>query len=396
LTLPVARLAKGRDGPFRAGHPWVFSGALAGVSPPPTDAAEVRVVDPGGGFVARGLFNGRSQIRVRLYRWDDAPLDEAFFAERIREAIGLRLHTLGLGDPVGACRLVFSEGDGLSGLTVDRYGPYLSVQLTSLALAARREAILDALIAETSAAGVVLRTEKGVLEEEGLELSDGLERGSIPETPFEIAEGDLRFLVDLRTGQKTGFYLDQRHNRRRAASYADGRTVADVCCYTGGFGVTLARAGADAVVGVDVSRTALRLASSNAKLNGLSPAMRFERSDAFAWLEAQAQVGRRFGMIVLDPPRLARTRRGVPQALRAYERLNGLALSCLEPGGILVTCSCSGRVGAEDFQAAVARGALRAGRRVRVLERLGQAADHPVSTTCPETAYLKCLICHTA
>lgn len=396
MTLPVARLARGRDGPFRAGHPWVFSGALAAVSPLPQDAAEVRVVDAEGAFVARGLYNGRSQIRVRLYRWEDAPVDSAFLAGRIREAIGLRRHALGVDDPAGACRLVFSEGDGLSGLTVDRYGSYLSVQLTGLALAARREAILDVLMDETSAKGVVLRTEKGVLQEEGLELSDGPVRGSIPEAPFDIAEGELRFAVDLRAGQKTGFYLDQRQNRRRAARYAYGRTVADVCCYTGGFGVAMARAGAQAVVGVDVSRAALELASSNAALNGVSRVSRFERSDAFAWLEAEALAGRRYGMIVLDPPRLARTRRGVPQALRAYERLNGLALSCLDAGGILVTCSCSGRVGGEDFRAAVARGALRAGRRVRILERLGQAADHPVSTACPETAYLKCLICHVA
>jgi 23S rRNA (cytosine1962-C5)-methyltransferase len=394
VTLPIARLAAGRDGPFRAGHPWVFSGALVGVSPSPADAAEVRVVDAGGAFIARGLYNRRSQIRVRLYRWEDAPLDAAFLATRIREAIGLRRGTLGLDAPEGACRLVFSEGDGLSGLTVDRYGPYLSLQLTSLALAARLEEILDVLVGETSAEGVVLRTERGILAEEGLELTDGPVRGSIPEVPFEILERDLRFTVDLRAGQKTGFYLDQRYNRHRAARFADGRTVADVCCYTGGFGVTMARAGASAVVGVDVSRRALELASSNAELNGVSESMRFERSDAFIWLEAEALAGRRYGMIVLDPPRLARTRKGVPQALQGYERLNGLALSCLEPGGILVTCSCSGRVGTEDFQGAVARGALRAGRRVRILERLGQSADHPVSTACPETAYLKCLICH--
>jgi len=393
---PIARLAGGRDGPFRAGHPWLFSGALTGVTPTPGDGDEVRVVDAAGAFVARGLYNGRSQIRVRLYRWDDAPLDADFFAARVREAIDLRRHGLGLDDPGGACRLVFSEGDGLSGLTVDRYGPFLAVQLTSAALATRKEALLDVLESETSAKGVLLRTEKGVLEQEGLELTDGLVRGSMPEGPFQIEEGNLRFAVDLRTGQKTGFYLDQRRNRSRAAAYADGRTVADVCCYSGGFGVAVARAGARSVIGVDVSARALELARANAELNGVSPTMRFERSDAFGWLEAEARAGRRYGMIVLDPPRLARTRRGVPQALRAYERLNALALSCLEPAGILVTCSCSGRVAPEDFQDAVARAAARAGRRVRVLERAGQAADHPVSTACPESAYLKCLICHAA
>jgi 23S rRNA (cytosine1962-C5)-methyltransferase len=306
--------------------------------------------------------------------------------------VRLRTDLLGLGDPAGACRIIFSEGDGLSGLTVDRYGPHLAVQFTSLALARRQEVILDALEEIVSPFGMMLRTEKGILKEEGLELRDGPLRGELPGGPFQIVEGGLRFSVDLRTGHKTGFYLDQRENRRRALAYAGGRTVADVCCYTGGFSVPLATTATE-VVGVDTSEPALSLARENAELNGVGDRTRFVHADAFRWLEGEMEAGRRYGMIVLDPPRFARTRKGVSQALRAYERLNRLALSCLLPEGVLVTCSCSGRVAPEDFTSAVGRAAAATGRQVQIIERLGQAADHPVAATCPESAYLKCLIC---
>ncbi|HSW30710.1 MAG TPA: class I SAM-dependent rRNA methyltransferase [Longimicrobiales bacterium] len=393
---PRVTLAPRRQAPFLGGHPWVFSGAVASVAGEPADGDEVDVVASDGTFVARGLYNGRSQIRVRLYRREPAPLDAAFLSQRIREAVRLRERVLGLDDPAGACRLVFSEGDGLSGLTVDRYGPYLSVQFTSLALATRREALLDALEEAVTPRGMVLRTEKGILEEEGLELRDGVLRGAVPEEPFEIRDGGLRFAVDLRTGQKTGFYLDQRENRARAASYARGRAAADVCCYTGGFTVALAAAGAASVTGVDASAPALALAASNAERNGVGALTRFQRGDAFRWLQGEAEAGRTYDMIVLDPPRFARTRTGVRQAVQAYERLNRLAISRLRPDGILVTCSCSGRVTLDEFTGAVARGAAAERRTVQILEARGQAPDHPVAASCPESAYLKCLICRVA
>ncbi len=396
MSLPRVTLAPRREGPFLAGHPWVFSGAVSTVAGDPADGDEVEVVTADGRFVARGLYNGRSQIRVRLYRWEPESLDEAYFARRIQEAVRLREGVLGLGDREGACRLVFSEGDGLSGLTVDRYGPYLAVQLTSLALAARREILLDALDAAVSPRGVVLRTEKGILEEEGLELRDGPLRGSVPDEPLEIRDGGLRFAVDLRTGQKTGFYLDQRENRARAALYAPGREAADVCCYTGGFSVALAAGGAASVTGVDTSAPALALASANAERNGVASRTRFQRGDAFRWLEGEAAEGRTYDMLVLDPPRFARTRKGVRQALEAYERLNRLAISRLRPDGILVTCSCSGRVTPDEFTGAVARAAAAERRALQVLEARSQAPDHPVAAACPESAYLKCLICRVA
>ena len=393
-------LARGRDGPARGRHPWVFSGAISKVDGAPEPGDEVEVVDAEGDAIGRGLFNPNSQIRVRLYRWDQRDgLDEGFWGARVRAAVAHR-RALGLLDPDGACRLVFSEGDGLSGLTVDRYGSVLAVQFTALALWSRREVLLEALtdaLHEFPISGAVLRTEKGILEEEGLEVRDGVLFGDVPDGPITVDEDGLRWLVDLRTGQKTGAYLDQRENRIAVSHFARDRDVADVCCYTGAFGLRMLAAGARSVAGVDVSAGALERARAHAGLNGRAAELEdgrwtLDKGDAFRWLEARRDEGRRFGMIVLDPPRFARSSRGVPQALRGYASLNELAISCLEPGGILVTCSCTGRVSRGRFLSVLSGVEARTGRRLRVLEQRGQPADHPVSPTCPETEYLKCVV----
>jgi len=390
---PQVRLTSRGEGAARSRHPWIFSGAVDEVTGTPAPGDEVDVRSRDGDLLGRGLFNPHSQIRVRLYTSQDEPLDSAFFDRRVRQAVALRHGPLDLGDPRGACRLVFSEGDGLSGLTVDRYADYLVVQLTGLGIAHRLDPILDALEESLAPRAIVLRTEKGMAEQEGLVLQDGVLRGDAPEEPIEIVEGPMRFLVDLRTGQKTGFYLDQRHNRRRAAAYASGRSVADVCSYSGGFSIAAAQAGAAAVTAVDVSAGALELARVNAELNGVGDRIETVRANAFDWMGDQAAAGRTFDLLVLDPPRFARTRRGIRSALQAYARLNLLAIDCLAPGGVLVTFSCSGRVTEPDFVGAVSRAAAESGRSVRILERLGQAPDHPVSTACPESTYLKGLVC---
>jgi 23S rRNA (cytosine1962-C5)-methyltransferase len=389
----AVRLTRKGETAARARHPWIFSGALARLDGEPEPGAEVDVLSASGDFLGRGLYNPHSQIRVRLYTAEDEPLDAEFFAARVRAAARLRRDVLGLDDPEGACRIVFSEGDGLSGLTVDRYGRFLAVVLTGLGMSQRLEGILDALEEELAPEAVVLRTEKGMADAEGLVLEDGPLRGSLPEAPIVVREGDLQFGVELRTGQKTGFYLDQRINRLRAASYAAGRSLADVCSYTGGFSVAALCAGAERSTAVDVSAPALELASANAERNGVGAGLETVRANAFEWLAAQADEGRRYDMIVLDPPRFARSRRGLPSALEGYRRLNALALACLAEGGVLVTFSCSGRVSEADFQTAVARAAAQAGRPLRILERLAQAPDHPVSAACPETAYLKGFVC---
>lgn len=374
---------------------------MARVEGTPDEGEPVDVLTSDGALVGRGLFNAESQIRVRLYSWgDDAePLDEAFWRARVDAAVGARA-AHGLLDPGGASRVVFSEADGLSGLTADRFGAWLAVQFTSRALWAHRDRLLEALDAALArhgvgVRGVVLRTEKGILEQEGLELRDGPLRGDEPTGPVAYEENGLTWSVDLRTGQKTGAYLDQRENRARVAPLARGLSVADVCCYTGGFALPMLRQGARSVVGVDVSAAALELAHENARRNGLADErLRFVKSDAFRWLEGERQAGRAYDMIVLDPPRFARSSRGVRQALGGYGRLNELAVHVLQPGGTLVTCSCTGRVSLADFVQVIAGVEERTGRRIRVTEVRGQPADHPVAPTCPETAYLKCLVCH--
>lgn len=398
--VPRVHLAPDRARPLVGRHPWVFSGAVARVEGRPDHGEPVDVVAADGSLVGRGLFNEASQIRVRLYSWgDDAErLEAAFWRTRIDAAVAAR-RARGLLAPGGACRVVFSESDGLSGLTADRFGAWLSVQFTSRALWAHREVLLDALDEAlgrhgVAPKGVVLRTEKGILEQEGLELSDGPLRGDVPHEPVTYQENGLSWSVDLRTGQKTGAYLDQRDNRARVAPLARERRVADVCCYTGGFTLPMLREGARSVVGVDVSAGALELAEANAERNGLAgPRLRFEKSDAFRWLEGEQRAGRAYDMIVLDPPRFARSTRGVRQALAGYGRLNELAVRVLGPGGTLVTCSCTGRVSLSDFVQVLAGVEERTGRRIRIDEVRGQPSDHPVSPTCPETAYLKCLVC---
>lgn len=361
----------------------------------PAAGDEVAVFSHEGTFIARGLFNPLSLIRVRLYRWEDQALDEAFWAEQIGSARQLRRDLLKLDKPGEGCRLVASEGDGLSGLTVDRYDRVLVVQLTSLALFERRELLLRLLTETTDIDSVVLRTEKGVATREGLDGKIPQEPvwGSWPEEPVTILEHGIRYEVDPRAGQKTGFFMDQRENRLAAARYAQGKRVLDLFCYTGGFGFNaLVHGGASQTVGVDSSARAIELARRNAVMNGLAHA-RFEEADVFEAAARLRSEGERYGMVVCDPPKFARKAGAVDEALRAYTGLNRAAVELLEPGGVLVSCSCSGHVSREVFAQMLAKVAADSGRPIQFLEMRGQAADHPVSASCLESEYLKCFVC---
>lgn len=393
LDLPRIVLRKRRAQPFFFRHPWVYSGAIGRVEGEPAIGAEVAVLSDRGDFIARGLFNPVSKIQVRLYSWDaEAPLDEAFWDERITSAVQLR-HALGLMDPEGGCRLIFSEGDGLSGLVVDRYRDWLLVQFTSHALASRRDLLLSLLQRHIQPAGIWLRTEKGMREAEGLEIHDGPLTTATPPRPMIVHEHGLSYAVDVVEGQKTGFFLDQRENRQAIAPFVPGRRVLDMFCYTGGFALNAARFGASEVLAIDGSDTALALARDNAVRNGVADRIRFEKADGFKRLEALRTAGEKFGMVILDPPKMARSGGAVPEALKGYHWLNALALQILEPNGILVTCSCTGHVTREEFEAMLAEAALTANRRVQILSVRGAAPDHPVSLHCLETAYLKCYVC---
>jgi 23S rRNA (cytosine1962-C5)-methyltransferase len=396
MTLPQVVLKPRRARPFYAQHPWVFAGAVDHVVGEPADGAEVDVVSHAAKFVARGLYNCRSKIRVRLYSWSvDAPLDEAFFRGRLERAIHLRRDVLRLMGPGQACRLVFSEADGLSGMSIDRYDRWLVLQFTSLGMAQRRDLIADLLQEILQPEGMYLRTERGIGQLEGLEIQDGLLRGAVPAEPVLIDDGGLRFHVHLTEGQKTGFYLDQRDNRRVVARLAPGRRMLDAFCYTGGFALHAAAAGATQVLGIDGSEPALALARANAQLNGQN-AVVFERADVFDKLAALTDAGERFGLIVLDPPKFARAGHAVEEAMRGYRRLQTLSLRLLEPDGILVVCCCSGLINLTMLHELLAQLAAETRRPIQVLESRGPAPDHPMAPTCPETHYLKCLICRVA
>lgn len=393
VPLPTVILKKRKALPFFSRHPWVFAGAIARVEGDPQPTDEVILRSHEGQFIARGLYNPESNIRVRLYSWDEnQPLDRAFWSARLDDAIALRRKLFGKS-AVG-CRLVFSESDGLSGLTIDRYGEFLLVQWTSRALAARHQVFYELLNEKLSPRGIWQRTEKGVGDAEGLEIADSLATGSEPPRPLFVEENGLQFGVDVVEGQKTGFYFDQRDNRAAVARYLKGASVLDMFCYTGGFSIAAAKLGdARRVRGVDSSESALDMARRNAELNGVSSQVSFEQGDAFRTLETLVAENARFDAVILDPPKMARSRGGLERAARGYFSLNRLALDLLEPNGLLITCSCSGLLSREDFEQILAKVALDANRSLQVLEVRGQAADHPVSVHCLETSYLKCFIC---
>lgn len=391
-------LKQRRAQPFFGRHPWVFDSAVDRIDGnrkelPAGTAVEVWSAE--GAFIAHGLWNAASNIRVRLYSWDrQRPVDESLLQERLSSAVSLRRSLFDLDSPVTACRLVFSEGDQLSGLTVDRYGNHLLVQFTSLALYEYRDVIVQWLQRELSPEGIWLRTEKGMREAEGLDASDGLVCGQAPPRPLFIEEHGVRFGVDVQEGQKTGYYLDQRNNRPAAARYMRDASVLDAFCFSGGFGITAAKlANAATVLGIDSSAPALTLARQNADLNEVGLRCTYQRGDVQRVLAELAEQQRTFDAVVLDPPRMARSRSGLARALKGYRRLNLAGLQVLKPGGILVTCSCSGLVSRSEFLNMLADVSRSSGRFLRILEQHGQPADHPVSAVCPETEYLKMVIC---
>ncbi len=377
--------------PFYGRHPWVLESAVERVVGNPADGDVVDLLNEKQKFVARGIFNSQSRIRVRLYTWDVGEgLTRDWLQKRLTQAVEHR-RQLGILEPSDGARVVFSESDQLSGLIVDRYGDFLSLQVNSLAMAQRLGDIVPILVELLRPRGIVIKQERGIGPLEGIKLDEGLHWGELPEGPIFITENNLKFGVDLREGQKTGYYLDQRDNRAAVARYAVGRRVLDICCYAGGFSINAAR-NATEVLGIDSSARAITLATENARLNNIDNA-RFEVGDAFGTLDRLTAEGQRFGMVILDPPKFAHKRDRVNDALMAYHRLNRAAVDLLEPGGILVTCSCSGHVQREDFLDMLAGVAQRTRRDVQILEQRGAAPDHPVSATCLETEYLKCFIC---
>jgi 23S rRNA (cytosine1962-C5)-methyltransferase len=392
--MPSLTLKPGREKSLLRRHPWIFSGAVARVDGDPEPGATVDLLAAYGQFLARAAYSPSSQIRARAWTFDPAEaVDAAFFRKRIAAAIAGRA-ALHLTPATDALRLIHAESDGLPGLIVDRYADVLVVQFLSAGVELWRETIADILLEETGLGCIYERSDADVRELEGLPARVGSLRGALPPIPFTILENDLKFIVNLETGHKTGFYLDQRENRLRVRGLSAGRDVLDCFCYTGGFTVNALAGEAKSVLSVDASAEALALCRQNVTINSLDVSRHsILEGDVFQLLRKFRDEARSFDLIVLDPPKFAPTAAQAEKAARGYKDINLLAFKLLRPGGLLVTCSCSGGVDAALFQKIVASAALDAGVDAQILAHLEQAPDHPVALHFPEGAYLKGLVC---
>ena len=369
----------------RAGHPWIYRSDVADVEGEAGDV--VRVTDRAGRFLGRAFYNPRSEIMLRVVTREDEEVDEPWFRARIERALTYRDS---LDIDADAYRLVHSEADGLPGLIVDRYGEYLVLQIGSAAIEKRLGWVLAALQDVLAPVGILLRGDAASRKREGLEVGIKVLSGEVPDLVV-AREGPVRYEARLRTGQKTGSFLDQRENHEAAARYAKGGgNVLDIFSYAGGFALHAARV-AERVEAVDSSGGALEAARRNAELNSLHN-ITFTRASAFELLRERSDRGELYDAVILDPPAFAKTRREVPKATRAYKEINLRAMKLLAPGGVLVTCSCSYHFTRELMQETLRAAAADAGRTMRLREWRGQSPDHPEVITIPETRYLKCAI----
>jgi 23S rRNA (cytosine1962-C5)-methyltransferase len=383
-SLPVVRLKIQR----RSSHPWVFQKMVERPTERIAPGSVVDVVDRDGQWVGRGFYNGHSRIALRiLTSRANQPVDSNFIAEGIRRAVSLRRETLMLDDVTDAYRLVHSEGDGLSGLVIDRFANALVVEYFAAGMFRLREAIHATLMQEFPDSSLYWFAEEHVQKQESFDCRS-------PGTPLPciIHEHGLRFRVAPGSKHKTGFFTDQRDNRRMLASFCAGKRVLDLCCNTGGFAVSaLASGQAAEVTGVDLDESALELARQNASLNQVR--IRFVQADLFAWLRDIQPSGQRFDVVVLDPAKQTRDRDEIDFALKRYYDMNKLALTVVAPGGIFLTCSCTGLVREGDFLESVRRAAWQARRELQVLHVGGAGADHPWMLHVPESRYLKAVFC---
>jgi len=384
-TLSHIFLKQNRDTPIRRGHPWIFSGAIERYEGDDQFVGVVDIYDIRKNWLGRGMHNPKSQLRVRLLTWKKEIIDQSFFATRLARAATFRSEQLhGVNN---AYRLVNGEGDFLPGLIIDRYADYCVCQFYTAGMDSFKDVIVTALSEVAPMTGIFERSEGRVREEEGLEASVGVLAGAAPPEELAIEENGRHFLVDVRRGQKTGFFLDQRDSRQLLSTMARGRSVLNCFAYTGGFSVYAYAGGAKEVVTFDSSMPALELAEKNLELNGYSDAPgEVIKGDAFAYLK---ETDSKFDMIVLDPPSLAHRRSDMDAATGGYQFLNLHALKHLNPRGILLTFSCSQHLPRELFQKVVFGAAVDAGRKVTIVKQLGHPIDHPVSLHHPEGEYLK-------
>ncbi len=387
------KLKPKKDKAIRHRHPWVFSGAIDTVFGLPENGETIQILDSNNQFLALGSFSPHSQIRSRVWSFRKEPIDQQFFCQRIQNSIQKRdKYRSECNDT--AWRLVHGESDLIPGLVVDQYNDILVVQFLSSGVEYHREEILAALKEVTRLDSIYERSDVDVRRLEGLQERSGLVCGNVPQE-LTITEGSHNFLVQVAAGQKTGFYLDQRVNRKIVAGFCKQKEVLNVFAYTGGFSVYAAATHKAAhVVSVDSSSCAIQVARRNFLLNGLDDlTAEWVVDDAFQYLRKLRNQQRRFDVIILDPPKFATTAKQVEKAARGYKDINMLAFQLLRPGGILATFSCSGGLSESLFQKIVADAALDGGVDALILERLQQGPDHPIGLNFPEGAYLKGLIC---
>ncbi|MCW8138422.1 MAG: class I SAM-dependent rRNA methyltransferase [Planctomycetota bacterium] len=383
-----------KPGRLRAGvrrHPWVYGNSIERVEGEYRDGDVVTVRAPDGRFVGHAFVNDRSRLRLRLVSFErDAAPEPALLRARVRDAVALRHDVLGLPARADAYRVVHSEGDGLPGLIVDRYGPALALSCSTLGLHQRLDVVLDALEESLAPACIVEQPlPEGLRAAEGLPEPRGVLRGALPADDPVVTVDGLAFTAPLRGGQKTGLFLDQRENARLVAAHAAGRRVLDACCYVGTFAVAAAKAGAAQVHAFDSSPEAVEQARANAARNGVADRVEVERGSLHKELRGRLDRGERYDLVVLDPPKFAAAARDVDRARKGYFDANQLALKLLAPGGLLFTFSCSHHVDEALFDEVLREASTRAEVDLRVIGRLGAGADHPTDLHCPEGRYLK-------
>jgi len=374
-------------------RPWIFSGAIQKADENIVSGSTVDLLSSDKKFIARASYSPTSQIRARVWTFDDEPIDKEFFRHKIRSSLAPR-QMLNIESQSNSYRLIYAESDGIPGLIVDKYNEVLVLQSLTAGSEYWKETFADILLEETGLSTIYERSDADVRELEGLTPKVGELRGTLSTTLITIQEFGLKFNVNFATGHKTGFYFDQRVNRLRVRELSKDKDVLDCFCYSGGFTINALAGGANSVVSVDSSADALEFCKENIVINDLPLDKHTSlEGDVFQLLRKFRDENRSFDMIILDPPKFAPTSAHAEKATRAYKDINLLAFKLLRPGGILVTFSCSGGVDAGLFQKIVAGAALDAGVEAQIVEHLSQGADHPVSLHFPEGAYLKGLVC---
>lgn len=385
-----AQLHPGKDKPVRMGHPWIFSGAIKSEPSNASPGDLIDVLDSQKNFLARGYYNPKSQIRIRVLTRDPMEMINAdFLRARMQQSIARRAHLLSTGITTGV-RLIAHESDRLPGLIVDRYGDWLSFQIVTAGMERWRSEIIVALKELVNPAGIIERSDDGVREKEGLDLRTEVVLGALPENGVMFLENGMKLLADLKQGHKTGFYLDQRDSRRIIGQYSRDLSILNCFSFTGGFSVSAMRAGASQVTNVDESQPALNIARWNLENNGIATKdSDFVRADVFKYLRELRAQGTQFDMIILDPPKFVTSSAQVDRACRGYKDLNILGMQLLKPNGLLATFSCSGLLSRDLFQKVIFGASHDANVEMQIVQHLHQAEDHPTLLSFPESLYLK-------